>query len=171
MDAIRNVNEPLSPFKVMRNHTGTIIKTMPGLFVQNLVLSYDIWSYLGLCAGEVALCGACIFIVAKKYGDADFKRASNNLHSLVQQLDDLHVSTDYDLLLKSEVYLKKHKIELNEKKIPLIVEEKYILVPTYNYNGDIKDTSILQEHIVGSKEYVLSLGSPKKEFKLAYSNT
>ena len=44
------------------------------------------------------------------------------------------------------------------------------MVPSYTFNGDIKDTSVLQEHIIGSKEYVLSLGSPKKVWKPAYSN-
>ena len=50
------------------------------------------------------------------------------------------------------------------------MESKYILVPTYDFNNNIKNTSILQEHIVGTDKYVLSIGSPKKELKLAYSS-
>ena len=33
---------------------------------------------------------------------------------------------------------------------------------------EVKDTSILQEHIVGSNDYVLSIGSPEKKLKLVY---
>ena len=50
------------------------------------------------------------------------------------------------------------------------MEEKYILVPTNDFNNNIKNVSIKQEHIIGSTDYVLSIGSPKKELKLAYSN-
>lgn len=32
--------------------------------------------------------------------------------------------------------------------------------------GDIIETSILQEHNLGSKEYILSIGSPNKVLKL-----
>ncbi len=49
------------------------------------------------------------------------------------------------------------------------MEKKYILVPTYDYLGEIQSTSILQEHVVGSKIYVLSLGSEAKEYRFAYS--
>lgn len=66
--------------------------------------------------------------------------------------------------------IKKYKVEVNKKQLPHIAEEKYILVPSYTYNGDTKDTSVLQGHIVGSKQYVLSLGSPKKVFKPSYSS-
>lgn len=96
-------------------------------------------------------------------------QSSDNLKKLVSQLEDLNVSTDYDLLLKSEVYDKKYKVEINKEQLPHLAESKYIFVPSYTYNRDKKDTSILQEHIVGSKEYILSLGSPKKVLRKAYS--
>lgn len=53
--------------------------------------------------------------------------------------------------------MKKYKVELNKQQLPHLKEETYILVPSYTFNGDIKDTSILQEHRIESKEYVLSL--------------
>ena len=103
-------------------------------------------------------------------GDDDYKNKSiDDLKSLVSKFKDLYINTDYDLLLKSELYDKKYKVHLNENKIPFIMESKYILVPTYDFNGNVKNTSILQEHEIGTFTYVLSIGSPKKELKLAYN--
>ena len=87
---------------------------------------------------------------------------------MARQLNDLNVKTDYELLLESELYKKEYKIQVNEKKLPYIAESKYIMVPTHSFNGNMTETSILQEHVVGSKKYVLSLGSPKKEFTPNY---
>jgi len=47
------------------------------------------------------------------------------------------------------------------------MEKKYINVPVYDSIGDIKTVSIEQEHIIGSKQYVLSLGSPNQVRSLA----
>lgn len=102
-------------------------------------------------------------------GDIYGKKAYYNLSHLVPQLSDLNVHTTYDLLLESEQYSKTRKIFLNENKLPSLLEKKYILVPTYDYLGEIQSTSILQEHVVGSKIYVLSLGSEAKEYRFAYS--
>ena len=38
------------------------------------------------------------------------------------------------------------------------------------FKGDIKDTSIEQEHVVGSNDYILSLGSKKRQRQLAFGN-
>ncbi len=45
------------------------------------------------------------------------------------------------------------------------------LVINYDLIKEIQSTSILQEHVVGFKVYVLSLGSPTKEYRFAYSNS
>ena len=79
------------------------------------------------------------------------------------------MSTDIDLLLQSELYHKKHKIEFSEKKVPILMEEKFIYVPTYKYDGEVDVTSVQQEHEVGSREYVLSLGSPKTVHQVSFS--
>jgi hypothetical protein len=78
------------------------------------------------------------------------------------------MSTSADLLKKSELIKTEYKL-IHEKSMPIIHQNRYILVPTYNGLGDIKDTSILQEHEIGSKQYTLSIGSPSKKLKLAYA--
>lgn len=89
-----------------------------------------------------------------------------HLIMLASQLNDLNVKTNADLLKESEVYKTEYKLLVNENKLPIITQKKYILVPTYNGLGNITDTSILQEHILGSDEYELSIGSPEKKLVL-----
>lgn len=169
IDSIRNVNEPLSPLKVARNSKRNIASIVPIWFCINSI-SYTIPENIGwlICQSSVYI--GLEFHYRKCCGDKYFLGSSNNLRKLSSQLQYLNISTSFNLLLESKVLDKKYKVEFNKNSLPHIAENKYILVPTYNYNGDIKDTSILQEHVVGTKEYVLSLGSPKKEFKPAYSN-
>jgi len=51
------------------------------------------------------------------------------------------------------------------KKIPDVLQNKYILIPT----SDKTEVSLLQEHIIGEKKYYLSIGEPEKVFKLAFN--
>jgi len=95
--------------------------------------------------------------------------AQRDLRNLISQMADRGVNTDLDLLYEAKEYKTEYKIvEEDEKKYDL--EEKYIMLPTETFTGDIKDISLLQEHIMGSKEYILSLGSPKevKQPKFAF---
>lgn len=96
--------------------------------------------------------------------------AKTKLHELSLKLNSQYVKTSLPLLLDSKEYHKEHKLILNKKGLPCIMEHKYIMIPTYN-DGEIKEKSILQEHQVGTNKYILSLGTKvkKKEFKLAYN--
>lgn len=93
------------------------------------------------------------------------------LNKLLYDLNKIYIDTDLDLLLKSYEYKTDYKIKLDESKIPYILQEKYIMMPTYD-NKEVKETSILQKHIIGSQEYELSRGTPKKSkvLKLSYNN-
>jgi len=88
------------------------------------------------------------------------------LKSLVILLQNINVNTNYELLLKSYKYHTEYKLEFDESKAPYIIQEKYINIPIYD-NGNEKEVSLVQEHIIGSKSYTLSYGSPKKVLKLA----
>ena len=110
-------------------------------------------------------------LVDKAMGiDTYATKAMNRLKKLVGELDSINVKTSYDLLLDSELYEKNYRIEFDDNKIPFLLEEKYILVPSYSYNGEVRDTSILQEHEVGTENYVLSVQEPVKKYKLVLSN-
>ena len=99
------------------------------------------------------------------------ERAISELKQLSSLLKDLYIDTDYELLLNSYEYKTTYRIKFNEAHIPTLKQNKYIMVPTH-VNGEIKEVSLLQEHIILSKKYALSHGSPKakKVLKLATSS-
>lgn len=78
-------------------------------------------------------------------------------------LKDIDVNTTGDLLLDSYKYKTEYEIKRNEKNLPILEQRKYIMVPTKDTNGEV---SLLQEHIIGTGDYSLSYGSPKKVLKL-----
>lgn len=170
IDAIRNANEPYNTFKIVRNSKKDLGIKIPFWAVAN----YAIWqnipdAMLWLCI-QFYIDTFCKALEHKITGvDPYEEKAYKRLQRLALQFNDINLSTDIDLLLQSEMYYKKHKIELSEKNIPILTEEKFIYVPTYRYDGDVDVTSIQQEHEVGSREYVLSLGSPKNVRQVSFS--
>ena len=97
--------------------------------------------------------------VSKRYKGRNFQLTA---------LKDINISTSYELLLDSENYKTEYKLKFDEAKIPYIKQDKYINIPVYN-DGDIKEVSLVQEHVIGSKSYSLSYGSPSKVLKPAFN--
>ena len=87
--------------------------------------------------------------------------AIEDLKDLVKELKNQNINTTYEKILESNVYHRKYKLDM--EGAPGIIRERYISVPTYDYNGYENTTSILEEHKLGSRKYVLTLGSPKKK--------
>ncbi len=98
--------------------------------------------------------------------------ASFELIDLLNELKDkLDIHTDLDLLKGSRVAKVEHR--WRDSGIPLLQENKYILIPRYvkiddtnipnidKSNVNIQETFVLQEHILLSDEYILSLRKPK----------
>ena len=173
IDKIKDVNENYGVMKIVRNRKRYLV-----FHLTPLCIVVDLPIYLmGKESALIVFVSQAIsyfmieYMAYKQVGDFYKEEAINKIKQLVTLLKDINVDTSYDLLLKSEVYEKKYKIHLNEDKIPEIIESKYILVPTYDFNGKIRDTSILEEHVVGSNNYILSLRSPEKKLKLIYANS
>lgn len=169
-DKVRDAREPLGPLKVVRVLKDVYICSFPfttafALSTLNLLGSIVL---SGLAA--ITSASALSIILKKCYkGDPIAFLAETDLTVLASKLKDLGIDTTYDLLLESELYTRKYNVKVNKNKIPYLLGHKYIMVPTYDYNGEIGATSILQEHVVGSKKYVLSIGSPQKQVQFAYS--
>lgn len=90
-------------------------------------------------------------------------KALNDLKKIVIHLKDLNVCTDFELFMESYVYEKEYKlVNKDDSSLPKINQKKYIMVPVYN-DGEIKEVSLVQEHIIGSKYYVISYGEPNKQ--------
>lgn len=169
---IQNAKEPYTLVKDIKNRpyffVGTCtLCTSIELILFNEPLPVAILNSVNIHAG--ILFGS--YIVYRLDGDIYAKKAYQRLNYLVSLLHDLNIDTTCDLLLESVQYQKNYKINLNENKLPYMLEKKYILVPTYDSLGEIQSSFILQEHVVGSKIYVLSVSSPTKEYRFAYSNS
>lgn len=171
-DALLDVREEFTPLKIVRNE-----KKLFAVFCSSSFLwDYSIIKNIPVSFLVTILQNAAFFIVMTRYRNAnknDFykDKSIRRLRKLALELNELYVNVDCDLLLQSELYEKNYKVHLNEYRIPELIEHKYILVPTYNFNGEVKKTCIEQEHILGTTDYVLSIGFPKKELKLLYSKT
>ncbi len=169
---IKDVKEPFSGFKLIRTKGPRILKLIPFYFLINLALFNSVEQAIYCSLGLNVPLGILLEVMPYRIVGEDFDklRAEKDLRKLSVQLQDLNLKTNYELLLESYEYEKKYSIHLDENKIPYILESKYIVVPTYDYNGDIKESYIVQEHALGDKEYVLTLGRPNQEFKFSYSN-
>ena len=93
-------------------------------------------------------------------------QANQDLLILLKQFRELCLNTDYNLLLQTELYKRKYKLEHNSDGIPYIIERKYYNIPVYDYKNNVTTKSVLEEHALGSNRYDLSIGEPKKKLKL-----
>lgn len=173
MNKILDVKQPFGPLKIARNSKDLWLHIfLPAIIGANIVIMPSVPGTLFLIAGGSLATLTANYSFRKMIGKDFYKDIASQLLNLLSfQLEELHVNTTYDLLLDSEESERKYRIKLNEKKIPTLVEEKYILVPTKTYTNDIKKTSLLQEHVVGSNKWTLSLGSPSKQKKLVPVHT
>ena len=171
INAIKNVNENYSPFKVIRNNKAQWVKfNLPMLAaIEYIAFREEFFKYFPSAVFIHAFLLSGIDLVEYAIIGDKYKMISKiDLINLISKLKSLNVFTSYELLKKTECYNHITNFRLNENKIPQLIDSKYALVPSYNTNGEIIDTSILQEHIIGSNEYELSIGVPKKVLKPVY---
>ena len=175
-DAVRNVNEKTTPLKVFRNEKTKYALLLPVYTSIALIAKQysdfdtrDIIAIILRAYGYLMSLDTLGEIMAKtlSYSKTDLyaKKASARLNMLALMLDDINVNTNYDMLLSSELYYKTSHIEYGDRRIPTIMSQKYIYVPAYGFDGEEKTVSILQEHIIGTKEYVLSQDEPDREYR------
>lgn len=170
-NAVLNVNENFTPFKLIRNNKKLYtMYYLPIFMIGNYLSTKNIQIILQELILEYGfVIGSELFVNLITKVDIYKNKSKNDLKNLVSDLNSLYLNTDYELLLQSELYEKKYKVNFDKDSLLDIIESKYILVPTYDSNFNIKNTSILQEHSLGTNEYVLSIGSPVKKKKLVYS--
>ncbi len=170
IDYVKNTNTPLGPFKVARDiKKGWLKRDLPIMSCLGLITLRDIKGVVALLAMQFTCSVFIQLSIQKSKGvDAINNKSEFYLKKLVPKLQDINIETDYELLKKATLDSKKYTVRLNENKLPEIVQSKYIVVPSYGYNGQIKDSSILQEHVLGSSKYELSSGTPKRKVKRMY---
>lgn len=171
MERIKDSNEDFN-FRILRKRFKKVTHYYPLWFLVSLAINKEIDDSFIVTATSAALYLASTLvadILANKiFGDVERKQAIYDLRKLSILLSKINVKTSYELLQKAESYNINHSIRLDENKLPHIYQAKYIKVPTYD-DGNVKDVSILQEHVIGTNKYVLSTGSPIKVYKLAFS--
>ena len=92
--------------------------------------------------------------------------AYNNLKKLATDLSILQVKTNATLLKDTLPVKREYRITTNDKHLPVVVQNKYINIPILYGNGEIGSEVLLQEHVIGSRKYDVSVKSPNKELKL-----
>ena len=96
------------------------------------------------------------------------KYSKEDLEKIVRQLSSLDVCVGYESLLNAYKYDKEYETIKSESAILKILEKKYIKVPCSD-DEVFGEVSLVQEHIVGTKKYTLSVGEPQKTYKLVKS--
>lgn len=170
-DLFDKIREAKTGFALNRNARHIIPRTLAAsagyatikLFNNSSIVEslYGIPIFLLLYTTPVLIANA---MLAKRLKNSSIKE----LKQLSYMLKDINIITSYELLLDSENYKIEYSVEFNESKIPYIKQDKYINVPVYN-DGEIKEVSLVQEHIIGSESYSLSYGSPSKVLKPAFN--
>lgn len=107
------------------------------------------------------------FAVLPIHKEYKIQDADHNLRKLVSELNILNVKTSVSLLKDAEVQETHYDIVLNDKNIPVLKQDKYILVLTFDNYGRQDVECLHQEHIIGSKDYDISVGKPQKRLKLS----
>ena len=93
--------------------------------------------------------------------------ARSELNYLTMCLKNLNIETNIDLLINAKVYNEKYQLKKDEKKG--IIRTRYINIPKYNYKKEQVITSIKEEHLLTTKEYLLSVGEPEKKDEVVYT--
>ena len=177
MNAIRNVREPYSLMKLVRNKKRLYLGLdLPIALILDYSYAKDIPTMIPMLGMQFCLLVFPDMLATKIVGIDIFKEKSDSdLKKLIPQLNQLNISTNFEKILKSEEYEREYKLQKEDGKLPEFQEHKYIMMPCYdlysgNNNAD-REVSIHQEHVVGSKQYVLSLGSPTKTVRQPQAKT
>lgn len=82
---------------------------------------------------------------------------------------EMNINTSVEDIMNAEVYQKNYKLATDGRVG--ILRERFIDLPITNALGNEDVTSVKEEHLIGSKKYVLTLDKPveQKEYKLAYN--
>lgn len=92
----------------------------------------------------------------KKY---NAESADLRIKNLASSLKSINIYTNTEAIKKARHYKTQFKLIHDEKHA--IQQNKFLMLPTDgSFNAD--EVSLQQEHMIGSKEYVLSIGEPKK---------
>ena len=162
---ILNAREPLNAFKVLRTNKKVLTFQLAYVFFTNPMFYDADKALLPLIFRSLYMFSAD-YVIDKVFNDPAKRYAEDKLKSLIPMLNDINISTNYELLLDSKLDSKNYEIQKDDNNKKILVQNKYIMVPTHNpiFNDEDETqmTSIHQEHIIGTKDYSLSVGINQK---------
>ena len=170
INIVKNINEPNTSLKIIRNNKKVLEYTIPILFITNYTIEKELLELISILGIEVSILTGLLITINKKNNDIYKEKSEIEIKDLIIKFREINIYTNYNLIKSSFEYERKYNIELYKNIIPTVKETKYILVPSYNINDKIIDSPIKQEHILTTNNYELSPTSKNKELKLAYSS-
>ena len=112
------------------------------------------------------VCWVFIYNIIDKIFGVVKKNAEEKLRRFVGSLHMLQLTTNVEMLKEAKLVKKGYKFKLNDKKIPVLKQDKYIKIPIVNGMGERFEETLYQEHIVGTKGYDISVKEPDKEVQV-----
>ncbi len=101
-------------------------------------------------------------ISAMNFADISKNVSMRELSSLSSRLKDIFIDTDAELLMGTTSLKTDYEVVLNDSNIPVLKQKKLLSVPVYS-DWDNNSRELVQEHIIGTREYVLSHPEPEQE--------
>jgi len=161
-DKINEANTGMSLKRITKKNLFAISITLPLM----VATSPDLKTVLAITTKLTAMNYLFYGISEMLFSSFIKDKSKDELKKLAIALKNIDVNTDYEMLLNASKYKTEYEIKKDEQQPPKLEQKKYIMVPVYD-NGEEKEVSLVQEHIIGTDEYHLSYGSPKKVLKLA----
>ncbi len=172
-EQILNAREKFNGFKYIRANRKIVLFDIcffltTDFAIRNFVSDFDVPR---MFIEQLLICGSTRYLPEKicdKLFDIDRYeiKVREKLLEVIPMLNNINVSTNYELLLGARLDSKNYEIQKDNTDKKVLVRNKYIMVPThnpmFNNDGETQMTSLHQEHIVGTNEYSLSVGLNQK---------
>ena len=95
------------------------------------------------------------------------REATEELINLSTKLNCMCIETSSELLKGAYQYEVDYSVNFDSFP-PKLEQKKYIMVPVYNDWGN-NERSLVQEHVIGTRDYALSYGESKKKKVYSYA--
>lgn len=164
-DLLDKIREAKTGFSIKKFRDPVLFYSSANMAIQipiNIAQGASLDEYIIDLLGFLSVHSFCLgsaFLILTKVFKA---KANEDLTLLSSRLKDIYVDTSADLLMDAYKYKTEMDFDTNDTGLPILLEKKYIMVPVNN-EWDNNSRSLVQEHVVGTKEYALSYGEPEKK--------
>lgn len=162
LDKVREAKTGLSLDKIKSRVLGCSSLALPVFAIDNILGTEPPVEFLGDIAFCLIYYSLYYGLTLKLFPGDTKEKAERDLTALSYKLKDIFVDTDAELLKDSICYKTEYEVNFKDSTLPRIEQKKYLTVPVHS-DWDNNTRSLLQEHVIGSREYALSHGEPKEQ--------